>query len=181
MSSPRALREIPTIAWAIVAFCAWRSAALLDAWRHSPLDRLGWAAFACWLLPLPVLLLARPVPATETRAPGSDWLFGALLSGSLLTGLFGALGSLNSAAYLGLALAFVAVAAHAMQRTAGAAGTLPRFEFLVWAGAALTWMPVLSWLAKDLPVAALSILRLAAALGASLLLVLSLRRPPPRP
>ena len=30
-------------------------------------------------LPLPVLLLARPVPATETRAPGSDWLFGALL------------------------------------------------------------------------------------------------------
>ena len=32
------------VEWAILAFCAWRSADLLNAWRHSPYDRLGWLA-----------------------------------------------------------------------------------------------------------------------------------------
>lgn len=42
----------PLVELAILAFCAWLSRDLLNAWQHSPHDRFGWLARLVWLVPL---------------------------------------------------------------------------------------------------------------------------------
>ena len=137
------------VEWAILAFCAWRSADLLNAWRHSPYDRLGWLAFTLWCAPLGLALLARrrAIPARE-RAAWLPWLAVAL-------GLLGSLGNLNFLAYWGLACAIVAVP--------GAS-----FKSLPWLALAVCWMPVFGWAAAHFSPASVSVLRLGlAALAAA--------------
>lgn len=180
MTLPIAIRarHVPPVAFAILAFALWRSLPLLDAWRHSPLDRFGWVAFALWFLPI-VILLLRPLPR-DSEPSGMPSLPAArlptfLLAAGLLATLLGTLGAFNAASYLGLALVGTALALQATP-SPGSSCT-PWIQPAVWAATALSWMPVLSWLARDLPVPALASLRVVAALGGSFLLLHSALQP----
>lgn len=125
------IEALPVLVWAIVGFAGWRSAALLHAWQHSPLDRLGWLAFGVWCIPAAAYLIPRALPENQpSRTP--------LLGASLLATLGGTVGDLNAANYLGLALALAAIPGLSWQTT-------------LWLGTALSWMPALSWLAQGTP------------------------------
>lgn len=114
------------VEWAITAFAAWQSADLVSAWRHAPLERGGWLAFAVWILPL---LLNPRLP----EAPRPLWP----ASVALALALMGTLGSLNAACYAGLALAVVGQTGWSMRRA-------------LWLASAIAWMPLLGWLSRDL-------------------------------
>lgn len=150
---------IPALAWAALAFSAWRSFPLLHAWQHSPLDRFGWLAFAIWLVPVPVAWATRT--ATD---PGSACRLGFLLPASILAALVGALGQLNAAAYAGLALAVAAITpARSILRLAA------------WLVTAAAWMPVFSWIGHGLPSRTLILLRVGLAFAGAGAMVLHRR------
>lgn len=134
-------KSIPGVAWAVLAFAAWSSRDLVEAWRHSPLDRLGWLAFAVWLAPALISSLQGP------QRPWSP-LGGSLLGVGVLALVVGAAADVRAANYAALALAISAVA-----RPMG-----PTFGF--WLFAALSWMPALTWAAKALTAPGLITLRL---------------------
>lgn len=135
---------------AIAAFCAWQASDLLTAWRHSPFDRLGWLSFAIWMAPSVVI----PVSPSELKP---DSTLSSVLA--LATLLVGRVLDLNALLCVALALSLSAFVP-----------TSPRKMF--WLAGAVAWMPVLGWLAHDLPTIAVSSIRLvtAAAAGAILLL-----------
>lgn len=125
------IESLPLLVWAVAGFASWQSSALLHAWRHSPLDRLGWLAFAFWCVPAVAYLLPRDVPdPAPMRKP--------LLAGSLLATLGGTVGDVNAAHYLGLALAVAAIPGCS-------------WRTMAWLGTSLSWMPALSWLAQGSP------------------------------
>ncbi len=125
------------VEWAVVVFCVWRSADLLTAWRHSPLDRWGWLAFALWLAPL-----------VWTRTGAGRWT--ALAWIALALALTSALAQLNVLAYAALAVSLAALAPWSWR-------TLP------WLALSVAWMPVLGWACQSLPLNAVAVLRLTLA------------------
>ncbi len=125
------LANIPAIAWAILAFAAWRSTELLNAWRHSPLDRLGWIAFLLWLTPVAASFAKPSLPGLHPAAP---WFLGASLAASI----FGVLADFNTAHYVGLSCAIAALGGWSWRHA-------------LWFAAAITWMPAFSWAGQDLP------------------------------
>lgn len=192
--APVTIAAIPALAWAILAFALWRSLPLLDAWRHSPLDRLAGFAFVVWLLPVPLLLLLPPGPP----APNTPRTPSLLLGAGLLASVLGTLAAFNAASYLGLALTTAALVTfalpfHVPRPPAGPSSPQPQLQpraqpprpplpqLAAWIASALSWMPALTWLARDLPTRALGPLRLALAVAGSLLLLHALRRSPARP
>jgi hypothetical protein len=115
-------KPFPLVELAILAFCAWLSRDLLNAWQHSPHDKFGWLALLIWLLPLGWRLWRK-----ENLA-ASVWFLGAAI-------ITGAVGELSEFHFLGhAALAF------------SLAAWLPLSPWLaVWLATALSWMPVLGW------------------------------------
>ena len=134
------------VEWLVAAFCAWHSADLLHAWRHSPYDRLGWLALLLWAL-----------PAVRAVWRGSKPAYGFKLAvGSLALALIGVLGGLNFLVYWGLA--------GAIGSLAGVAG-----RAWLWLFLAICWMPVFGWFGSQLHLPALpvNILRLLLAFAAA--------------
>lgn len=121
----------PAIAWAVLAFAAWQSSELLNAWRHSPLDRFGWIAFLIWLAPALLSLRQPPLPSPHPAAP---WFLAASLAASLV----GILADFNTASYLGLACAVAALGGWS-------------WPHALWFAAAICWMPAFSWVGQNLP------------------------------
>jgi hypothetical protein len=126
--------------WAILAFCAWQSADLWAAWRHSPFDQFGWLALGIWLAPCfqPGQTGRRPLPA---------WL-------GLALAVAGKVGDLHILAHGGLACAIGALRPWSAWRG-------------LWLALSICWMPGLGWLARNQPVGAVAGLRLALAVAAA--------------
>lgn len=154
--------EIPAIAWAVLAFAAWQSSELLNAWRNSALDHLGWVAFLVWLTPA----FAQLGPL-RTIHPCPPALTSTLIAASLAAALVGILADFNTASYVSLAFAVAAL------------GGWSRFHPL-WLASAIAWMPAFSWAGQFLPRPALISTRIAATTLAALpvLVLLAPRRPP---
>lgn len=118
---------LPPVALGIVLFCACGCRDLLDAWRDSPFDSLGWIALSVWGLPLLVLKREEGGAGREGGRASP-----ALLGGGLGMGLIGALGSLNALQHAGLALSL--------------AGLLSwRWGHALWLATAASWMPIFGW------------------------------------
>jgi hypothetical protein len=109
---------------AIVAFSAFASRGLPPTWLHSPYDRLGWAAFLLWLVPVVALALRGAGPAPSLRVSLAGF------AGTIL----GVMGEVHAVKHAGLALALVAFVP--------APG---RWTCLV---ASTAWMPALGWVAS---------------------------------
>ena len=130
---------------AVAAFCAWQASALLTAWRHSPLDRLGWLTFLVWLAPV-----FNNLAKSRTTKPQLPLFSVAALA---LT-VAGRLLDLNALLCAALAISLTAL-------------LLPSPRGVVWLAGALAWMPAFGWLAHALPVNAVAASRLILATVAS--------------
>jgi len=116
--------------WVILALVAISALpSLCDAWFSAPLDRFGPLFFALWLAAL------YAASDGENRST-FYWLLSALLSLSLSV-----VTHLNVLAHLALVLAGVS--------TVRCSARVPLSL------AAVSWLPVLSWLLKDLPYGAI--------------------------
>ena len=135
MNSIMRERALPV---AVVALCVWQASDLVVAWRHSPLDRLGWLALLLWALPAGWALFS---PAVSQPSP----LVFPLLA--ILLVIAGGLLDLNALRCFGLAFALAAFPALSLRQG-------------VWLASAVGWMPVLGWLGRDLPAGAITLLRL---------------------
>ena len=147
-------KPFPLVAVAVPFFCAWQSRDLINAWQHSPHDRLDWLALLVWLLPLAACV------AGKRRAELSANFI--LLGGAIVTGLLGELSELHFLNHLALALAL--------------AGWLKiSFRSLPWLLAAVAWMPVFGWWLAPFSEPMILPLRLALALAGALCLWSSLK------
>jgi len=109
------------LASSVLAFTLWKAHAQFAAWFNSPYDRLGWAAFACWVL---APLLARAVrPTGDLR-----WLTAALVMS--IAGTVADLSVLHTSA-LAMALASC---------------TRPGWERNLWLAGFISWTSALGWL-----------------------------------
>lgn len=139
----------PAAMAAACAYAAWNARDLLDAWRDSPYDRAGVAAFAVWLC---AALVARGRRTGVGPLPAA---WGVAVS------VAGAVAEINALEHAGLALVLASVLAPAGVRA------------WVWIAGAVSWAPALgyacsSWMS---PQAAGGLrVALAAAAAAALLL-----------
>ena len=140
-------KQFPLVELAILAFAAWQSHDLLNAWQHSPHDRFGWLALLVWLTPLAArLVLSRKMSA-------SPFLMGAAI-------VSGTLGELTELHFFGhIALALVIVAWFKIS-----------WRSLFWLGAAVAWMPVFGWWLANFSGGAVFTLRLLLALAGTIFL-----------
>lgn len=121
-------RNAPWLESALLVYAGWSCRNLLTSWFTNPFDRLGWIAFALWLLPLGVVRHGGLLPAgSGARRP---WFLGL---GLALVAL-GDVGELNACQHAGLALILI--------------GFAPRRGRAVWALSAAAWMPPLGWVAS---------------------------------
>ena len=137
---------------AVACFCAWQASDLLTAWRHAPLDRLGWLAFAIWSAPVAVGMLFSPEAKSNSVAASVI---------ALVLGFTGRLLDVNGLLCIALALALSAFVQGGPRK-------------LLWLAGGVAWMPVLGWLARDASSNAIVCLRLATSAAASAVLLLSL-------
>lgn len=119
----------PWLELAILVYAGWRCHTLFDTWFTNPFDRLGWLAFALWILPI-------GIHAQRTGLPfaGSGRLRPWLLGGGVALICLGDVGTLNAIKYGGVALIFM--------------GFAPRPGRWLWALTAVAWMPALGWVAS---------------------------------
>lgn len=141
--------SMPSAGWAVLALALWQSRELLNAWRHSPYDRLGWLALAVWLAPIVWLRFRGPIEGT-----GRPYLLGGALAAIAIGGVTG----MNAPCYAGLALAIAAIPG----------ASLP---VALWLVASVSWMPALSWAGNSLPAKVLLAVRIAIALTGAAVLV----------
>ncbi len=151
----------PLVAWFILAFATVQVRGLWADWLHSPMDRLGWLALALWLVPGIVRWAARGGIAFDRLSAVLLVLGGTLL-------LVGVILELHILAHIAFACAVAAVV-----RPSG----LP----WVWLVGAISWMPALTSISKELPLAAIISLRIILATVAAIIGLLPLRRIPARP
>lgn len=129
-----------------MALCAWQSLpGLVNAWRHSPFDRLGWLAFLLWLAPWMAALHAPNRDAPMLRR--MSWA-------ALPTLVAAALGDLNVLRHMALVLAL-------------AASFRPRRLAWTWLVLGVCWMPALGWMGAQLKAPGVIILRLSLGLAAA--------------
>jgi hypothetical protein len=135
---------------AVACFCAWQASDLLTAWRHSPLDRLGWLAFAIWSAPVAVGMSFSPDAKSNSVAASVI---------ALALGFTGRLLDVNGLLCVALALALSVFVQGGPRK-------------LLWLAGGVAWMPVLGWLARDASSSAVVCLRLATSAAASAVLLL---------
>lgn len=136
--------------WGVLAFCAWQSSNLVNAWRYSPFDRLEWLALGIWMAPALAFAagLLTPGPAGR-RGAWLAWL-------ALAACLAGILTDMHFLKHGALALACAAVT--------------PPFRFeIVWLALAAAWMPALGWLVRGVTASGVVGMRLALATLAALI------------
>ncbi len=109
-----------------VAYCAWRSNELLNAWEHSPMDKWGGLAFLIWLGPVYYALLKRS-QEFDLRTV-NYWLLAMGLGMTLV----GSMSSMNMAHYCGLTLTVLSWIRW-------------RRQHIFWAVGAIAWMPVFGY------------------------------------
>ncbi len=139
---------MPGVEWAVLGFSGWQAADLRIAWRHSPLDRLGWLALGIWLTPLLARFLRR---CADHQPPSARvplcWL-------ALAFGLLGLLTEMHFTQHCALACACAALT--------------PSFRLWgLWFGLSLAWMPALGWILAGFSPSGLVVTRLALASGAA--------------
>ena len=147
-------KSLRAVGMAVFGLAVWDSRALLSAWLHSPLDRLGWLALFLWVSPVVWLSWNQ-----RNLGVGRLWY----ICGSLAALAFGAISSMNSFGYLALAAIISAV---------------PGFSIysVLWFLTAASWMPAFSWAANTVPLPVLIVGRvLMAGTGAFLLALPALR------
>ena len=120
------MKNIPWVAFAILAYCLWNSMELLEAWNSAPLEQFGWILFLIWVIPALMQWI-------KIQPPANPYLLGSALAFSL----FGVLGSVNAASYYGLAIAI--------------SSFFPcTLLFFGWLASAIGWMPAAGWFASRL-------------------------------
>ena len=139
----KSARAWPLVELAILFFAAGLSCDLVNAWRHSPPDRLGWLALLVWLAPLALRL-------RSDRAASSANFY--LLGMAIGCGLLGKLTEIHFLNHVALALAF---------------GAWMKFSWctLPWLLAAVAWMPTFGWLLANFSGGLVFTLRLVLAGG----------------
>lgn len=148
----------PLVAWLILAFATIQIRGLWVNWHHSPMDRLGWLALVLWLIPSFFVWPARggnPFDQLSTR----------LLLAAALFLLVGVAVEIHAMAHIAFALAVAAVARP------------PRFAGL-WLVGAISWMPALTSVTKELPLSAVISIRIMIASAAAVIGLLRLRKSP---
>jgi len=142
-------RKPPLAGMAVVLFCAVQCRPLLLAWLHSPFDHFGWAVFGMWLFPV-AFGLFRPGPAQP-----AEWLPVA----AAVCSLTGAALDFNALRNIGLALSLAAFL------------PWPVLGAVIWAGIAVSWMPVFGFLGSSIGLTAVLVARFGMISVALLLLV----------
>ena len=140
----KSTRSFPLVEVAVVFFAAFLSRDLINAWQHSPHDRLGGLALLVWLAPL-VLRLAN-ISGTETAA--NSYFMGA----AIVCGLLGDLAEVHFLNQVALALALGAWVNFSWR-------TLP------WLLSAVAWMPIYGWWLAGFSAGTILTFRLALALA----------------
>lgn len=162
---PTGWRALLSPTGGVVVLCAWQALPpLVNAWRHSPFDRLGWIAFLLWLIPVGAVFLR---PRSAGLRTGEDAAAPASLPGrrpalrvlswiALIIVVLAVVVDMNALRYVALALALGA--------------WMPRRAWAwVWLVLALAWMPALGWLGAGLKASGVNVLRvLLGALAAGL-------------
>lgn len=139
----KALRTWPWVELAVLAFAAWLARDLLQAWHHSPHDRLGWLALLVWLSPLALRL-------EQARAETAANFY--LLAAAIACGLLGQLTEIHFLNHVALVLALGA--------------WLPLSRGAVpWLLSAVAWLPLLGWALAGCASDLVLILRLLLALA----------------
>jgi exosortase/archaeosortase family protein len=115
----------------VIGYCGWRCHELLDAWRHSPFDRLGWLAFILWLSPVAFACFQTPGILNLVAAGRLSYL----AWGGIAT-FTGDLGDLNLLRQAGLALALMSL--------------MPRQLSGIRGLTALTWVSASGWIGSRL-------------------------------
>jgi len=141
-------QQLPLVELAILLVAAWQARDLLNAWHHSPHDRLGWCALLAWLSPLAIRLAAIP----QTERPANPFLLGAAIGASLLSELT----ELHVFGQVALALAI-------------AAWMKMSCRSQLWLLAAVAWMPGFGWWLSHCSAGTILALRLLLALGGGVL------------
>ena len=134
-------KQFPLVELAILAFAAWQSHDLINAWQHSPHDRFAWLALLVWLMPLVIQIVC------GEKISASPFMMGA----AIISGTLGELTELHFFGHIALALAF-------------AAWFRISWRSLLWLAAAVAWMPVLGWWLANFSGSLVLVLRLALAL-----------------
>ena len=140
-------KQFPLVELAILAFAAWQSHDLLNAWQHSPHDRFGWLALLVWLTPLAVQFVR------GGKISASPFLMGA----AIVSGTLGELTELHFFGHIALALVI-------------AAWFKISWRSLLWLAAAVAWMPVLGWWLAGFSGGAVFTFRLVLALAGTICL-----------
>ena len=153
----KSTRTFPLVEVSVVFFAAFLSRDLINAWRHSPHDRLGWLALLVWLVPLALRL----ADISGTGTPANFILMGA----AIVCGLLGDLAEVHFLDHVALALAL---------------GAWLKFSWrtLPWLLSAVAWMPVCGWWLAGFSAGTILTFRLALALaGATCFWLLKTNRP----
>ena len=129
---------------AVIAFCAWRAADLLDAWRHSPYDQWGWLSFLIWVIPA-IFGLFNPITTSGNSTGFTIIALGATVAGRL--------SDLNFLSYFALAISMAGFVPSGARR-------------IFWLVGALAWMPALGWLANGFSAYLVLAIRLLLAMAA---------------
>jgi len=137
----KSTRSWPLVELAILYFAAWLSRDLLNAWQHSPHDRLGWLALLVWLTPL-----ARRLKNDRTELSANSYLLGAAIA----CGLLGELAEVHFLSHVAMALALGAWLKISLRS-------------LLWLLAAVAWMPAFGWWLAGFSGGSVLILRLVLA------------------
>jgi len=153
--------QLIRVEWLVAVFCAWHAAVpLLQAWRHSHFDRLGWLAMLIWLIPAARRLWAGVDTSRHFK----------LAVASLAVSFIGVIGDLNVLIYIGLA---------------GILGALASVtgKGWLWLLLAVCWLPAFGFVLARLHFTTLlvEILRVATAAAAAGLGLCWLPAPPKNP
>ena len=140
----KSMRTFPLVEVSVVFFAAFLSRDLINAWQHSPHDRLGWLALLVWLVPLALRL----VDISGTGTAANVYLLGA----TIVCGLLGDLTEVHFLNQVALALAL---------------GAWVKFSWrtLPWLLSAVAWMPICGWWLAGFSAGTILTLRLALAVA----------------
>lgn len=138
---------------AVVAYCAWQSFDLLEAWRTNPREEYSWFVLCIWIVPV----LAIQSRDKSKRYTG-DETYSLYICAAIFT-MLGQMGTFNALQHVGLLLAMAGLMRWS-KRTAA------------WLATGVSWMPIYSWLTIDFsPTAVVGSRIMLATLGSTILMV----------
>jgi exosortase/archaeosortase family protein len=117
----------PWLELTLLAYAGWCASGLVATWIWTPFDRLGWLAFAVWLLPL-------VAPARDAVGRMPPWTRIGALAVGLGALLAGNVADVNFFYHVGLAAILTS-----FNRRRG---------YLLWAMGAVAWLPASGWFAS---------------------------------